>query len=206
MDTKIGKRVAIKELLPDTIATRVEGRTVQPQSSDQIENWEWARQRFMEEARILASFSHPAIVGVHNLIETTGTDYIIMDYVDGESYESKLRNLGCEKDQVSLMKILGPLLDGLAEVHANNLLHRDIKSDNILINHRGHPILIDFGSARTSMGATMTMTSIVTHGYSPIEQYQTKGCVLLLWRKGYCDRNGSKTYGKTCREKRKRSM
>ena len=175
MDTKIGKRVAIKELLPDTIATRVEGRTVQPQSSEQIENWEWARQRFMEEARILASFSHPAIVGVHNLIETNGTDYIIMDYVDGESYESKLRNLGCEKDQVSLMKILGPLLDGLAEVHANNLLHRDIKSENILINHRGHPILIDFGSARTSIGATMTMTSIVTHGYSPIEQYQTKG-------------------------------
>jgi serine/threonine protein kinase len=63
IDPKISKRVAIKELLPDTIATRVEGRTVQPHSSDQIENWEWARQRFVEEARMLASFSHPAIVG-----------------------------------------------------------------------------------------------------------------------------------------------
>jgi serine/threonine protein kinase len=175
LDTKIGKRVAIKELLPDSIATRVEGRTVQPHSSDQMENWEWARKRFMEEARILASLSHPAIVGVHTLIETNGTDYMIMDYVDGESYENKLRNCGCETDLVSFMKILGPLLDGLAEVHANNLLHRDIKPENILINHRGNPILIDFGSARTSVGSTMTMTSIVTHGYSPIEQYQSKG-------------------------------
>jgi hypothetical protein len=55
------------------------------------------------------------------------------------------------------------------------LLHRDIKPENILIDKRGQPVLIDFGSARESVGKTMTMTSIVTHGYSPIEQYQTKG-------------------------------
>jgi serine/threonine protein kinase len=55
------------------------------------------------------------------------------------------------------------------------LLHRDIKPENILINRRGHPVLIDFGSARFAASATMTMTSMVTHGYSPIEQYQTKG-------------------------------
>jgi serine/threonine protein kinase len=175
LDTKLGKRVAIKELLPDSIATRVEGRTVQPHSSELIDNWAWARKRFMEEARILASFSHPAIVGVHNLIETNGTDYMIMDFIEGESYEHKLRKQGCEPNESTLMKILQPLLEGLSEVHSMNLLHRDIKPDNILINRRGHPVLIDFGSARTSVGATVTMTSIVTHGYSPIEQYQSKG-------------------------------
>jgi serine/threonine protein kinase len=73
------------------------------------------------------------------------------------------------------MEIMGPILDGLLEVHSKNLLHRDIKPENILINARNQPVLIDFGSARSSIGATMTMTSIVTHGYSPIEQYQTKG-------------------------------
>jgi serine/threonine protein kinase len=175
LDLQLGKRVAIKELLPDSIATRVDGSTVVPHSASMQENWEWARERFLDEARILAGFSHPAIVGVHRLIEANGTVYMVMDYVEGESYQARLRRAGCEPDQASLMAVVGPILDGLSEVHAKGLLHRDIKPDNILISRRGHPILIDFGSARSSIGATMTMTSIVTHGYSPIEQYQTKG-------------------------------
>jgi serine/threonine protein kinase len=175
LDLQLGKRVAIKELLPDSIATRVDGSTVVPQSPSMQENWEWARERFLDEARILAGFSHPAIVGVHRLIEANGTVYIVMDYVEGESYEARLQRIGRETEQVSLMAVIGPILRGLHEVHSAGLIHRDIKPENILISRRGHPILIDFGSARSSIGATMTMTSIVTHGYSPIEQYQTKG-------------------------------
>jgi serine/threonine protein kinase len=175
IDTQLGKRVAIKELLPDSIATRIEGVTVVPQSSSLRENWDWACERFREEARILAGFSHPAIVDVHRLIEANGTVYMVMDFIDGESYEARLRRIGKEPDQASLMAVMGPILDGLQEVHAQSLLHRDIKPENILISSRGQPVLIDFGSARSSLGATMTMTSIVTHGYSPIEQYQTKG-------------------------------
>jgi serine/threonine protein kinase len=175
VDLQLGKRVAIKELLPDTIATRVEGLTVVPHSVGMQENWEWARDRFLEEARILATFSHPAIVGVHRLIEANGTVYMVMDYVEGESYEARLQRIGTEPDQESLMAVIGPILSGLEEVHAHGLLHRDIKPENILIDKRGQPVLIDFGSARESVGKTMTMTSIVTHGYSPIEQYQTKG-------------------------------
>jgi len=175
LDLRLGKKVAIKELLPDTIATRVEGFTVVPQSGAQEENWQWARQRFLEEARVLAGFSHPAIVGVHLLLEAHGTVYMVMDYVEGESYEARLRRIGREADEASLMSVMGPILNGLEEVHAKGLLHRDIKPENILINARGQPVLIDFGSARESVGKTMVMTSIVTHGYSPIEQYQTKG-------------------------------
>ena len=175
VDLRLGKRVAIKELLPDTIATRVEGYTVVPQSSALGENWQWARERFLEEARVLAGFSHPAIVGVHLLLEAHGTVYMVMDYVEGESYEGRLKRIGREPDQNALMSVMSPILDGLEEVHAKGLMHRDIKPENILINGRGQPVLIDFGSARESVGKTMTMTSIVTHGYSPIEQYQTKG-------------------------------
>ncbi len=175
LDLKLGKRVAIKELLPDSIATRIDGSTVVPHSASLQESWDWARERFLDEAKILAGFSHPAIVGVHHLIEANGTVYIVMDYVDGESYEARLRRIGREPDQASLMAVIGPILDGLSEIHAKGLLHRDIKPENILINRRGQPVLIDFGSARLAVGATMTMTSIVTHGYSPAEQYQTKG-------------------------------
>jgi type II secretory pathway pseudopilin PulG len=100
---------------------------------------------------------------------------MVMDYVEGESYDARLRRIGKEPDQASLMAVMGPIMEGIEEIHAKNLLHRDIKPDNILIDKRGKPVLIDFGSARMSVGATMTMTSMVTHGYSPIEQYQTKG-------------------------------
>jgi serine/threonine protein kinase len=175
IDTHLGKRVAIKELLPDSIATRVEGSTVVPQTTSMEDSWAWAKERFLEEARFLAGFSHPAIVGVHRLLEANGTAYMVMDYVEGESYEARLRRIGKEADQASLMAVMGPIMEGIEELHAKNLLHRDIKPDNILIDKRGKPVLIDFGSARTSVGATMTMTSMVTHGYSPIEQYQTKG-------------------------------
>jgi serine/threonine protein kinase len=175
LDLQLGKRVAIKELLPDTIATRLDSSTVVPHSASMQENWEWARERFLDEARTLAGFSHPAIVGVHRLIEANGTVYMVMDYVDGESYETRLRRVGRVPDQTGLVEVIAPILRGLQEVHSTGLIHRDIKTENILINRHGQPVLIDFGSARSAVGATKTMTSIVTHGYSPIEQYQTKG-------------------------------
>jgi serine/threonine protein kinase len=174
-DHLLGRRVAIKELLPDSIATRLDGRTVEALSSSLQENWEWAKERFLEEARALAAFSHPAIVGIQRLIEANGTVYIVMDYVEGESLEQFLRRTGPAKSQEEVMAWLNPIIAGLEMIHKANMLHRDIKPDNILVRADGKPVLIDFGSARSSVGATMTMTSIVTHGYSPIEQYQTKG-------------------------------
>jgi hypothetical protein len=176
-DLRSGSKVALKELLPDTIATRVDSGTVAPHSSSQQESWLWAKQRFSEEARVLAGFDHRAIVRIYELIEANGTAYMVMEHIEGESYEARLKRIGWEGSQKSLWQIIGPLMDGLSAVHSSGFLHRDIKPDNILIRHDGKPVLIDFGSARESVGKTVTMTSIVTHGYSPIEQYQTKGRV-----------------------------
>lgn len=171
----LNKTVAIKELLPDSIATRGPDSKVISQSRSLEETWRWAKERFLEEARFLAGFSHPAIIGVHHLIEANGTVYLVMDYIDGVNYEQHLLKTGLVKTQTDLASFLRPLLDGLKQIHLAGLIHRDIKPENILIKKDGSPVLIDFGSARASAGTTAVMTSIVTHGYSPIEQYQTKG-------------------------------
>jgi formylglycine-generating enzyme required for sulfatase activity len=173
-DTQLGKTVAIKELLPDSIATRGEGYTVVAQSTSRRDDWEWEKERFLEEARMLARYEHPAIVGVHRLIETHGTVYMVMDFVAGESYGKRLRRIGRERDQAAVMAVVGPIMEGLELLHRDGVYHRDIKPDNIMIGEDGWPVLIDFGCARESAGQTMTMTRLMTPGYSPIEQYQTK--------------------------------
>jgi len=175
VDRHLGRKVAVKELMPDTIVTRIGEGLVVAQSEKLASNWEWAKERFMEEARVLASFKHPNIVEVHQLVEANGTVYMVMDYIEGESYEARLRRIGREPDEQSMRLILEPLLAGLEEVHAAGLLHRDIKPDNILLRRGIQPILLDFGSARKLLEGTAVMTSLVTHGYSPIEQYQVKG-------------------------------
>lgn len=175
IDRHLGRKVAVKELMPDTIVTRIEEMRVVAQSETLATNWEWAKERFLEEARVLASFQHPNIVEVHQLIEANGTVYMVMDYIEGESYEARLRRIGREPDEHSMRLLLEPLLDGLEEVHSAGLLHRDIKPDNILLRRGIQPILLDFGSARKLLEGTAVMTSLVTHGYSPIEQYQIKG-------------------------------
>ena len=175
VDRHLGRKVAVKELMPDTIVTRIEDQQVVAQTESLSTNWEWAKERFLEEARVLASFQHPNIVEVHQLIEANGTVYMVMDYIEGESYEARLRRIGHEPDEHSMRLLIEPLMDGLEEVHSAGLLHRDIKPDNILLRRGIQPILLDFGSARKLLEGTAVMTSLVTHGYSPIEQYQIKG-------------------------------
>ncbi|XHR28772.1 MAG: SUMF1/EgtB/PvdO family nonheme iron enzyme [Chthoniobacteraceae bacterium] len=174
VDRHLGRKVAVKELMPDSIVARIEGMQVVAQSEELKTNWEWAKGRFLEEARVLASFQHPNIVEVHQLIEANGTVYMVMDYIEGESYEARLRRINHEPDEHSMRQLIEPLMDGLEEVHSTGLLHRDIKPDNILLRRDIQPILIDFGSARKLLEGTSVMTSLVTHGYSPIEQYQVK--------------------------------
>ena len=100
-----------------------------------------------------------------------------MDYVKGETLEDFLER----KDvltEAELKAILNPILDAVEEVHGANFLHRDIKPLNIIIrDDEDHsPVLIDFGEARQAIGAkTGSITSIVSPGYAPIEQYSSDG-------------------------------
>jgi serine/threonine protein kinase len=177
IDERLGGQFAIKEYFPQGMAVRSQG-DVRPTSS-QGESFKWGLERFLEEARTLRRLSsprsHSAIVAVRDYLETFGTGYMVMDYWEGESFESLLERKS-RLDEKALLAILVPLLDGLKHVHAAGIVHRDIKPSNILLRPDGSPVLLDFGAARPSPhGRTHVMTVVLTPGYAPVEQYAAWG-------------------------------
>jgi len=164
--------VAIKELLPRDSATRIDGVAVVPKRPSDAESFAWAKQRFISEARILASLRHANIVHVNRFLELNGTAYMIMEFVQGQNFSDWLR-ARVKPTEEALQAILFPLLDGLEAVHRKDVLHRDISPENILITAENRPMLLDFGSARTTVDKNKKLTGVVRAGYSPIEQYQT---------------------------------
>lgn len=180
-DTRLDKQVAIKELLPDGIATRVEGNTVVAQSPSQENDFRWAVDSFLTEAKVLASFEHPNIVSVLRLFETNGTAYMVMPLIQGKTLKQIISEQG-PLPYETVHGILHPLLDGLTDVHAKGVLHRDIKPENIFLTDLGIPVLIDFGAARQQVsGKSQNITSIITPGYAPIEQYSTDARYQGAW-------------------------
>jgi serine/threonine protein kinase len=172
-DTNLEKNVAIKEYLPGAVAVRGSGGAVLPTSSGLDKEYRWGLDRFIQEARTLAKFSHPHIVRVNRFFEANGTGYMVMDYEAGEPLKAWLQRNPFPPEP-ALRAMLAPLLDGLEKVHAAGFLHRDIKPDNIFIRKDGGPVLIDFGSARQAVaGASQALTTIVSPGYAPFEQYTT---------------------------------
>ena len=146
-DTHLDKQVAIKEYFPSDIAMRAAEGTVQPATTERESDYKWGLDRFLQEARTLARFSHPNIVRVVRYFEANGTAYMVMDYERGEPLKTLLQHRPYPSEDV-LKNLLRPLLDGLALVHAAGFLHRDIKPENIVVRASGQPVLIDFGAAR----------------------------------------------------------
>lgn len=174
-DINLGRPVAVKEYFPSQHCIRDKHGAVSPMSDDAAEDYNWGMERFLAEARTLAQFEHPNIVRVINVFEHNGTAFMVMQYEVGTSLAQLLkrrRTLG-ERD---LVQLTVPLLDGLEKIHAEGFIHRDIKPANIYLRAGGSPVLLDFGSARQSMQEqTLTLTSLVSPGFAPIEQYTSKG-------------------------------
>lgn len=169
----LGKLYAIKEYFPHEFSFR-QGRSVRPTSASDG-TYKWGLDRFLTEARALAKFKHPAIVDVSSIFEANGTAYIVLNYEAGLDLAQWLKQLGRPPTQDELDRLLMPLLSALEEVHHNNMMHRDISPDNLLIRDDGRPVLIDFGSARESIRyRARALSAIVKHGYSPPEQYSSR--------------------------------
>jgi serine/threonine protein kinase len=172
-DVNLQLPVAIKEYFPANVAVRSEDRSVRVRTPDSTERFDWGLERFVDEARALASFRHPNIVRVLRYFKEHGTAYIVMEYESGDPLKHwAARQPGL--NQGALLQLVYPLLDGLEAVHKLNFLHRDIKPDNIYIRADGSPVLLDFGAARR-VSSDHDMTNIVSPGFAPFEQYHSKG-------------------------------
>ncbi len=177
-DLNLNVKLAIKEYFPQDLASRAAGHSqVSAYSGSMGSQYEYGLDKFLQEARTLAKFEgHPNIVSVRDFFKANGTAYFVMSYVEGITLKEHLANSGGILPIDQARGILMPVMDALREVHAVNVLHRDISPDNIFINKKGQVILIDFGAARQAIGEKGRSLSIILKpGYAPEEQYRSKG-------------------------------
>lgn len=181
-DMQLNHKVAIKEYFPNDLAVRDNTHSVQPKSQQDSQSFAWGLERFIQEARTLAQFKHPNIVRVLRFFQGHNTGYIVMEYERGQSLEMALEG-GETATEEELMTILPPLLEALGTLHDANFLHRDIKPSNIYLRDKDNsPVLIDFGAARYDVSRrSRSVTSIVTPGYAPFEQYESDGSRQGAW-------------------------
>jgi serine/threonine protein kinase/HAMP domain-containing protein len=170
-DVHLNAKVAIKEYLPAGFAQRSSDKSVGPRWPEDGAIYQDGLDRFLVEARTLATFRHPNIVRVARFFEANRTAYMVLEYERGQSLKQwwpgrkRIR-------EAELLSLLQPLLDGLAVVHSAGFLHRDIKPDNIYVRKDdGSLVLLDFGAARQAVGQAGAMADVVTPGYAPPEQY-----------------------------------
>jgi tetratricopeptide (TPR) repeat protein/predicted Ser/Thr protein kinase len=117
-------------------------------------------QRFVREARTMATVEHPHIVRVYNFGEIDGRHYLIMEYVEGESLATRIRQAG-RLDVDESLRILRETVDGLEAAWEHGIVHRDVKPANILLDTRDRVRVADFGIAKTTDVESDTGLTIV---------------------------------------------
>jgi serine/threonine protein kinase len=174
----IGEPVAIKEFYPSKLVRRGRGNAVQPFDAESRRLFEEGLVAFEREAEALDRFKHPNLLKIRGLIDKNGTSYIVTEWIEGQELLTRVGKRGTPQNPLTvdeLRPILEQLLDALEAIHSASpsMLHRDIKPSNILLRAADNsPVLIDFGAARqTTAAATQQLTTILTPGYAPYEQY-----------------------------------
>ena len=175
-DASLDRIVAIKEYLPSAFASRTAAGTVQVRSQEHSKTFDAGLSSFINEARMLAKFSHPGLVEVFRFWEANGTAYMAMRYYRGVTLREMLRTNPQVVTEQWLCETLDPILLALQELHNEKCYHRDIAPDNILVLPNGRSVLMDFGAARRIIGGmTRALTTVLKPGYAPIEQYSDDG-------------------------------
>ena len=171
IDHSLQRKVALKEYRPAMLATR-HGKSVMVRSQRHADAFEAGLKSFINEARTLARFDHPALIHVYRVWQQNNTAYMAMPLCEGKSLTMMIRDSPHIATQSWVMSMMMPLLEAVSTLHASNIYHRDISPDNVLIQDNGTPMLLDFGAARhISTDRTQALTVILKPGYAPIEQF-----------------------------------
>src|SRR3972149_887717 len=152
LDTKLDRPVALKFLPPHLSSSPEE------------------KERFLHEAKAASALSHPNITVIHEINESEGQVYIAMEYVEGKT----LKKLA-ESKELSLRKALDLAIqacDGLAAAHKKEIIHRDIKSENLMLTKEGQVKIMDFGLAKVKGATKLTKagSTLGTTAYMSPEQ------------------------------------
>ena len=176
-DTEFDVKVAIKEFYPKGILARADDRKTLISVESEKANYKYGLNKFLDEAKLLQKFiALPSVVSIFDTFEENGTAYLVMEYLSGMTLEQKLSGSKYPLSEEETINIITPVLQTLDKVHRAGLIHRDISPDNIYIMDNGEIKLLDFGSARYSLGEqTKAMSVLLKHGYAPPEQYMTNG-------------------------------
>lgn len=172
-DKKLDAMLAIKEYYPSGIVNRLPGETNLILAAARREReFVHGKLRFLEEARNMAKFStHKNIVNVFDFFEANNTAYIIMEYLDGRTMSQVLQQQNVPLPYDYCINIAESVCAALQAIHKENILHRDVSPDNIMICNNGNIKLFDFGAARFSAGVENRVTVVVKPGFAPPEQY-----------------------------------
>jgi len=151
-DTKLKRIVALKFLSPQSLGTPEE------------------KTRFVHEAQAAAALDHPNICTVHEIDEANGHTFIAMAYVEGQSLREKTSPGPLQVQEA--LSLASDIARGLQEAHEKNIIHRDIKSANIMVTKKGHAKITDFGLAKLvgSTQVTKAGTTVGTVAYMSPEQ------------------------------------
>jgi serine/threonine protein kinase len=156
-DALLGRDVAVKRIRLDAFA--------EPAQLEEV------KRRFVREAQVAARLRHPNIVTVHDIVATGATSLIVMELVEGETLQSRLRARG-RLDLAETIRLLGQVASALDHAHANQVVHRDVKPANIMIEPSGQVKVMDFGIAKLESAANLTSTGLImgTPNYMSPEQ------------------------------------
>lgn len=171
--TKDGTPVVIKEHMPEGLTTRAMNGTYVHSAPETEDRFKATVGEFMEEVTVLMGISHPGIVPILTAFEANGTAYYVMPFQKGSSMsvveQSSLDVSQQAQEARHNKRLLLSLLSTLDYLRMHQIVHRDIKPDNILITDEGNTVLLDFGSAR-QLQAGKVFTNVFTPDYSAPEQ------------------------------------
>ena len=170
----LGRKVALKEFFMEGLCNRDAATShVSVPSVGSKKLVERFKQKFIKEARNIASLEHKHIVPIIDVFEENGTAYYVMKYFSGGSLSF---NSAIPEDVA--LRYTNQLASALCFIHQKRMMHLDIKPSNILLDDEGNVVLIDFGLAKQYDNAgrqTSTTPVGISHGYAPIEQYRSGG-------------------------------